>query len=174
MYLIFDTETTGLPKDWKQPFTNTDNWPRLVQLAWQLHDTTGKLISNQNFIIKPDGFEIPYAVSKVHGITTERAYKDGIDLKIALEAFHKDLQQAKYNVGHNIEFDVNVMGCEFFRLGDLEPLVTTLEAIDTKDISTEWCALPGGRGGKFKWPTLTELHTKLFGEGFWRCARCSI
>ena len=166
MYLIFDTETTGLPKDWKQPFTNIDNWPRLVQLAWQLHDETGKLISNDNYIIKPDGFEIPYAVSKVHGITTERANKDGVDLKIVLDAFHKDLEQAKYNVGHNIEFDVNVAGCEFFRLEDLEPLVTKLDVIDTKDVSTEWCALAGGKGGKFKWPTLTELHTKLFGEGF--------
>jgi len=166
MYLIFDTETTGLPKDWKQPFTNTENWPRLVQLAWQLHDETGKLLAQENYIIKPDGFEIPYAVSKVHGITTERANQDGVDIKVALEAFHSDLKKSKYNVGHNIEFDVNVTGCEFFRLGDLEPLVTTLDAIDTKDVSTEWCALPGGRGGKFKWPTLTELHTKLFGKGF--------
>ncbi len=166
MYLIFDTETTGLPKDWKQPFTNTDNWPRLVQLAWQLHDETGRLLFNENYIIKPEGFEIPYSASKVHGITTERANRDGVSLKVALEAFHKDLQRSKYNVGHNIEFDVNVTGCEFFRLGDLEPLVTTLDSIDTKEESTEWCALPGGRGGKYKWPTLTELHTKLFGEGF--------
>ena len=38
MYLIFDTETTGLPKNYNAPITDTDNWPRLVQLAWQLHD----------------------------------------------------------------------------------------------------------------------------------------
>ena len=166
MYLIFDTETTGLPKDWKRPFTDIDNWPRLVQLAWQLHDKTGKLLSNGNFIVKPDGFEIPYAVSKIHGITTESAHKDGVDLKTVLEAFGKDLQKAKYSVGHNVAFDIQVTGCEFFRLGDVNPLVTTVEVIDTKEVSTEWCALPGGRGGKFKWPTLTELHTKLFGKGF--------
>ncbi|WP_339902258.1 DNA polymerase III subunit alpha, partial [uncultured Cyclobacterium sp.] len=40
------------------------------------------------------------------------------------------------------------------------------QALDTKDISTEFCAIPGGKGGKFKWPTLFELHQKLFGEGF--------
>lgn len=166
MYLIFDTETTGLPKDWKKPFSDTDNWPRLVQLAWQLHDETGKLISNKNYIVKPDGFDIPYAVAKVHGITTERANRDGHELKLVLEEFHKDLQRSKYNVGHNIEFDINVTGCEYFRLGDIEPLVTKLDSIDTKNVSTDWCAIPGGRGGKFKWPTLTELHTKLFGKGF--------
>ena len=166
MFLIFDTETTGLPKDWKLDYTHTDNWPRMVQLAWQLHDESGKLIENKNFIIKPDGYEIPFAVAKVHGITTERANRDGVDIKIALHEFHDDLKRSKYNVGHNIEFDINVVGSEFFRLGDLEPLVTKLDEIDTKDVSTEWCAIPGGRGGKFKWPTLTELHTKLFGEGF--------
>ena len=166
MYLIFDTETTGLPKNWKQDYTHTDNWPRMVQLAWQLHDETGKLLSNKNYIIKPDGFDIPFAVAKVHGITTERANRDGHDIKFVLEEFHNELKQAKYNVGHNIEFDINVVGCEFFRLGDIEPVVTKLDSIDTKDVSTDWCALPGGRGGKFKWPTLTELHQKLFGEGF--------
>jgi DNA polymerase-3 subunit alpha len=38
MYLIFDTETTGLPKRWDAPITDTDNWPRCIQIAWQLHD----------------------------------------------------------------------------------------------------------------------------------------
>lgn len=166
MYLIFDTETTGLPNDWKLDFTHTDNWPRLVQLAWQLHDETGKLLTNKNYIVKPDGFDIPFAVAKVHGITTERANRDGDDLKFVLEEFNNDLKRSKYNVGHNIEFDINVTASEFFRLGEIEPLVTKLEKIDTKDVSTDWCAIPGGRGGKFKWPTLTELHKKLFGEGF--------
>ena len=46
MYLIFDTETTDLPKKWNAPITDTDNWPRCVQLAWQLHDNNGKIISD--------------------------------------------------------------------------------------------------------------------------------
>jgi hypothetical protein len=36
MYLFFDTETTGLPKSWKAPVTDVNNWPRLVQLAFLL------------------------------------------------------------------------------------------------------------------------------------------
>jgi DNA polymerase III subunit alpha len=32
--------------------------------------------------------------------------------------------------------------------------------------TAELCKLPGGRGGRFKLPTLTELHSHLFGEPF--------
>ena len=60
MFLIFDTETTGLPKDWNAPITDLDNWPRVVQLAWQIHDSEGKLIEVQDHIIYPDGFDIPF------------------------------------------------------------------------------------------------------------------
>ena len=59
MFLIFDTETTGLPKDWNAPITDLDNWPRVVQLAWQIHDSEGKLIEVQDYIVYPDGFDIP-------------------------------------------------------------------------------------------------------------------
>ena len=48
MYLIFDTETTGLPKKWKAPLTDSDNWPRCVQIAWQMHDKEGNLIDVKN------------------------------------------------------------------------------------------------------------------------------
>ena len=53
MYLIYDTETTGLPRDWNAPITDSDNWPRCVQIAWQLHDELGELVEVKNFIIKP-------------------------------------------------------------------------------------------------------------------------
>ncbi|MDD3458583.1 MAG: hypothetical protein PHO74_03830 [Weeksellaceae bacterium] len=60
MFLIYDTETTGLPKNFNAPPTDTDNWPRMVQIAWQLHDSTGKLINKNNYIVHPDGFDIPF------------------------------------------------------------------------------------------------------------------
>ncbi|MDN3205135.1 DNA polymerase III subunit alpha [Algoriphagus sediminis] len=164
MYLIFDTETTGLPRDYNAPMTDLDNWPRLVQLAWQLHDEKGNLISNHNYIIRPEGFTIPYNAEKVHGISTKRALAEGHDLKQVLGIFEGDVKKSKYLVGHNVEFDVNVVGCEYHRAEATMPLTAT--QLDTKDISTDFCAIPGGRGGKYKWPTLTELHQKLFGKGF--------
>ena len=91
MYLIFDTETTGLPRDYSAPITQLDNWPRLVQLAWQLHDQTGALRSSGNYIIRPEGFTIPFNSEQIHGISTERALKQGVDLKEVLEIFRKDI-----------------------------------------------------------------------------------
>ena len=116
IFLIYDTETTGLPRDWKAPLTDSDNWPRLVQLAWQLHDADGSLVSRGNHIIRPDGFTIPFTSAKIHGITTERAQQDGVPLADALKAFDQDLSRASYVMGHNIEFDVNIVGAEYHRL----------------------------------------------------------
>ena len=78
MYLIFDTETTGLPKNWNAPVSDIDNWPRCVQIAWQIHDSLGNCIENKDFLIKPEGYNIPYDSEKIHGISTELAEKDGM------------------------------------------------------------------------------------------------
>lgn len=166
MFLIFDTETTGLPKDWKAPITDSDNWPRMVQLAWQVHDEKGALVSNKNFIVQPDGFDIPFNAAKIHGIDTQRAMRDGFPLAEVLDAFAHDLQKAKYVVGHNVEFDVNIVAAELFRLNRDYETIQQVEVLDTKNLSVDFCALPGGKGGKFKWPTLTELHQKLFEAPF--------
>jgi len=165
MFLIYDTETTGLPKDYKAPITDSDNWPRMVQISWQVHNAQGKLIDVKNYIIKPDGYEIPYAVIKVHGITTERAEKQGVELDFVLEEFNKALQQVTFVIGHNIEFDNSIIGAEFHRR-NIQTELFSKTSLDTKKESTNYCAIPGGKGGKFKWPKLSELHEKLFGEGF--------
>ncbi len=166
MYIIFDTETTGLPKNWNAPITDTDNWPRVVQIAWQLHDAMGNLIENKDFLIKPEGFDIPYDAERIHGISTELAEKYGESLSFVLNEFNNTLSKAKFVVGQNIGFDINVLGCEFVRLGQ-ETAMTTMPVLDTcTEVTAELCKLPGGRGGKFKLPTLTELHSHLFGEPF--------
>lgn len=168
MYIIFDTETTGLPHSYSAPITDLDNWPRLVQLAWQLHDHKGSLISNGNFIIKPDGFTIPFNSEKIHGISTQRATEEGHDLKEVLAKFQTDVDKAEVVIGHNIDFDNNIIGAEFVRT-EQEALGNQLlekDKIDTSLVSKEFCQLPGGVGGKLKSPKLIELHEKLFGEGF--------
>ena len=66
MYLIFDTETTGLPKNWRAPISDTENWPRCVQLAWQVHDELGNLIESKSYIVKPDDYDIPFESEKIH------------------------------------------------------------------------------------------------------------
>ena len=85
MYLIFDTETTGLPKKFNAPVSDIDNWPRCVQIAWQLHDYDGSLIENNDFLIKPDNYDIPYQSEKIHGISTALAEKKGESIEIVLK-----------------------------------------------------------------------------------------
>jgi DNA polymerase-3 subunit alpha len=166
MYLIFDTETTGLPKDFKAPITDTDNWPRCVQIAWQLHDDMGQLIESQDYLIIPEGYDIPYNAEKIHGISTELAHSMGKPLVEVLSLFNEVLSKAKFVVGQNITFDLNVMGCEFYRKST-ESLLLTLPVLDTcSEVTAKLCQIPGGRGGNFKYPTLTELHEFLFGEPF--------
>ena len=162
MYLIFDTETTGLPKNWRAPISDTDNWPRCIQIAWQVHDEIGNLLENKSYIIKPVDFDIPYESEKIHGISTQLAEKEGYDLQKVLNEFNKSISKSKFVIGHNVNFDLNVIGCEFYR----NNITSNIELVDILDTCTELtadlCKLPGGRGGKFKLPTLTELHKFLF------------
>ena len=115
MYLIYDTETTGLPKNFSAPVSDSENWPRLVQIAWQLHNDMGELIEVKNFIVRPEGFTIPYNAEKIHGISTKRALDQGVDLSFVLKEFNKSISKSNFIVGHNISFDINIMGAEFFR-----------------------------------------------------------
>ncbi len=166
MYLIFDTETTGLPRSFTAPITDTSNWPRVVQLAWQLHDEMGNVVDQRDFLIRPDGFNIPYDSEKIHGISTELANLYGDSLTDVLTIFRQVLSKAKFVVGQNLTFDLNVLGCEFVRLGMDSPLVN-YPVLDTcTEKTAELCRLPGGKSGKFKLPTLTELHSLLFGTPF--------
>ncbi|MDP3899635.1 MAG: 3'-5' exonuclease [bacterium] len=163
MFLFFDTETTGLPRDWQAPVEDVDNWPRLVQLAWLVSDENGKEVSGNNFIIRPDGFIIPEEASNVHGITTERALAEGVDLAEALTEFGQALAAAKVLVAHNIRFDEKIMGAEFARQA-IQNNFFTLPRVCTMQESTDYCGIEGYYG--YKWPKLMELHQKLFDESF--------
>jgi DNA polymerase-3 subunit alpha len=166
MYLIFDTETTGVPHNKTAPITDLDNWPRLVQLAWQLHDKNGKLLNRNNLIVKPEGFDIPYKAEQIHGVSTKRAMEEGHDLSEVLGLLVQDLAKTAMLVGHNIEFDINIIGAEFIRKNFAPEQLINLAKVDTGLVSTEFCGLTGGIGGRLKMPRLVELHEKLFGKDF--------
>jgi len=114
-YLIFDTETTGLPKRWNAPITDVDNWPRCVQIAWQIHDAHGKLVEQQDFLIQPDGFNIPYDSEQIHGISTLLAQEKGKSLNEVLALFNQALDKTTFVVGQNLKFDLNIISllCTF-------------------------------------------------------------
>ena len=166
MFLIFDTETTGLPKRWDAPFSDLNNWPRVVQLAWQLHDYDGSLVSNKTYVIKPVDFDIPFESEKVHGISTLLATQMGEKIQTVFSEFLDDLSSASYIVGHNLKFDINVVSSELYRL-DIENQLLNKKVLDTCTENTaNVCKLSGGKSGKFKFPTLVELYENLFNNQF--------
>ena len=163
MYLFFDTETTGLPKNWKAPVTDLQNWPRLVQLAYLLYDQQGNKISGGDFIIQPDGFTIPAEAAAIHGISTEKANREGVALMTVLQDFQTLINRAEQLVAHNMSFDEKIMGAEFLR-NRMPDSIASKRKICTMQRSTNFCALDGPYG--YKWPKLSELHYKLFNTGF--------
>jgi len=163
MYLFFDTETTGLPRNWKAPVTDLNNWPRLVQLAYLYYDNSGNKISGGDFIIKPEGFTIPTDASRIHGISTEKALSEGQSITSVLHHFDSLIKQANYLVAHNMSFDEKIVGAELLRNG-MPNSLHSKNKICTMERTTSFCAINGPYG--YKWPKLSELHYKLFRTGF--------
>jgi len=163
MYLFFDTETTGLPRNWKAPVTDLNNWPRMIQIAWILCDDKGNRIESDDFIIKPENFIIPIEASRVHGISTEKAINEGEDLKKVLMIFNELVDQTDFIVAHNISFDEKIVGAELLRK-EIQSDFEQKRKLCTMKASTDYCKLPGPYG--YKWPKLSELHINLFGVDF--------
>ena len=164
-YLFFDTETTGVPRNYKAPMQDTANWPRLVQLAWLLVNERGIELKRKSVIIRPDGFTIPEEAVQVHGITTERAREEGLPLRNVLDEFMQDLELAEEVVGHNIDFDIHIVGAELCRLGLSTHKISNKPTTCTMKSFTNFCAIPSNNGyGGYKWPTLEELYYKVFGR----------
>ena len=163
-YLFFDTETTGLPRDYEAPAFDTLNWPRMVQLSCILTDNKGNVLSTHDYIIRPDGYEIPEKSASIHGISTEKAMSEGLPLDSVLAVFVATLDSAEYIVGHNISFDIHVVDAELFRRG-VDVQISSMKSYCTMLAGTDYCKLPG-RYGHYKWPKLQELHKILFGVEF--------
>jgi len=163
MILVCDTETTGKPIDYNAPFSDVDNWPRLVQIAWLragqelLPDSLRRVAT-----ILPEGFEIPPEATAIHGISTEQARQHGEPIAEVLHDFGNVLLAADVIVGHNLCFDVPVVAAELVRLGR-RPWAAELVSkrrYDTMLVGTDVCKIPGHRG--YKWPKLEELYMHLF------------
>jgi DNA polymerase III epsilon subunit-like protein len=183
-YLFFDTETTGLPSSFDAHASDFANWPRIVQLAWSLRRADGSPISSCSSIILPEGFVIPEAASRIHGITTYRALAEGEPLHLVLEAFAVAIGDADFLVAHNYDFDAPICGAEFLRRG-YHNHVATKPALCTQKQTTTWARIPRRRltfskkianffganhteqrgYGNYKHPSLAQLHDLCgFGE----------
>lgn len=163
MYLFFDTETTGLPKKWDAPADDLHNWPRIIQIAWVEQDKDGRTISTGDYLVKPDGFDIPEESTRIHRITNEIANERGYPLRDVLEVFNALMKKSKYLVAHNLFFDQMVLGAEFKR-EYMKSNMDEVGKICTMTESVEFANIPGRSG--LKYPGLAEIYFKLFNTNF--------
>ena len=162
--LIFDTETTGLPRDYKGSIYDSDNWPYIVQLSYILFDCTqNKIIRNVDDIIKVKN--IPASSTEIHQITQEMSDTKGISIKEALNRFNKVAKQATRLIAHNIQFDKKLIIVESIRNKIASVFVNKPSLYCTMKTTVELCKIEKewSDGTKyFKYPTLSELHHHLF------------
>lgn len=161
--LFFDTETTGLPKNWKASYKELNNWPRLVQIAWIIADNSGNIIEQNNYLIKPTAFSIPDDATKIHRISTQNAMENGHELQFVLNQFNTSVTKSDIIVAHNLNFDINVVASEMFR-STVNSVIFDKDQICTMERTVEFCKLPGAYG--YKYPKLSELYQILFHSTF--------
>jgi DNA polymerase III subunit epsilon len=159
MYLIFDCETTGLPKNWEAPISDLDNWPRVIQVAWLLYNKSGHQIVSAVRLVQPEGFTIPLKAQHIHGITTAHALSEGEKLIDVLQALSLAIEKSEILVAHNLKFDERVLSAEYLRM-NLQPPFLKKKRFCTMEKTTQLCRIPGSRG--YKWPSLSQLYWELF------------
>lgn len=164
--LFFDTETTGVPKVYNASYTDVDNWPRVISIAWLLCCIEGEIIiEERHHLVFPDGWEVPKEKFWIeNGHTQERNLAEGIAINEILDAFMQAKLQAHILCCHNLNFDHRIVWAEFIRAGKTPR--SGMHKICTMQSSTNVCKIPSPHGRGFKWPKLEELHQHLFGKGF--------
>lgn len=164
-YLFFDSETNGLPRNYKAPATDVNNWPRVIQLAWQVwDDVKNELTRSETILIKPNGWVIPKEKFWTdNGFSTEENEAVGTPIEVALDLLIADMSDVDLMVAHNLDFDYPIVAAEMIRAkkrSDNKPA-----KFCTMKASTNVCKIDNNRGG-YKWPKLEELHVFLFKVGF--------
>ena len=164
--LVFDCETTGLPKDYKGSIYDSENWPFIVQLSFILFDCEKfKVLTQKDLIIKVEN--IPVSSTNIHGITQEYSNEHGIAIKEALDEFNKIAKKANRLVAHNLQFDKKIIIVESIRNKQKSVFLDKRNEYCTMKTSVQLCKIERQfkDGTKyFKYPTLTELHVYLFNK----------
>jgi DNA polymerase III epsilon subunit-like protein len=162
--LVFDTETTGLPKARTKAVQQKDIWPHIVSISWLVLDSdTNENITQKSYIIKPDGWEIPTETTMIHGISTEFALQNGVPLKHALDDFLSTPHDMI--VAHNLDFDENVVvNAVKWDLGESNYIGFVKPRYCTMQLSADMCRLPSKFGRGYKPPKLSELYENVFRE----------
>jgi DNA polymerase-3 subunit epsilon len=159
-YLLFvDTETSGIPRDWSQPYSSRDNWPHIVQLAWVVCTPDGQEVKAENHYIQPNDYDMSPESGKIHGLTPEFLRANGRSRHAVMQRLHRDLLHYQpLVVAHFMQLDYHMMGVGFYRAGLKNPLP------DLPTFCTMLATGPFMRYPAQGFLRLGELYQRLFHE----------
>jgi DNA polymerase III subunit epsilon len=159
-YLLFvDTETSGIPRDWSQPYASRGSWPHIVQLAWVVCTADGQEVKAENHYIRPSDYDLDEAAGKIHGLTPEFLRRHGRSRHAVMLRLHRDLLHYQPRVvAHFMQLDFHMMGVGFYRAGLPNPLP------ELPQFCTMRATGPLLRHTTQGFLRLGELHQRLFQE----------
>lgn len=179
IYLVFDVETTGLPRFPPRRPKGTFYPPhelaaydsaRLIEVAWKGFSRDGAKLCEFSTLVcpeRPASFRMCPRAAEVHHISKADVRRKGIDTGEALAALAEHLHRYPNTVlvGHSIAYDWHVVASEAFRQGHmtLYDLMLAVPLRCTMHENTLRCGLRR-ENGLPKWPSLDELATHLFGK----------
>ncbi len=171
--VFLDSETDGLWRvghDERQP-----GQPRPVQVAFARYTLAGEEVFSASFLISPAPTwpELTQHSITIHGIS-EATRRAGLDVPQAAGLIKAALPRRNgpglVTVGgHNVGYDLLVLRAMYFELGmdDFADELLAAPNVDTMQMGIDVCKLPRRDGEPgHKRPSLTELHTHLFGVKF--------
>ncbi|MFU1857678.1 3'-5' exonuclease [Sphingobacterium sp. NGMCC 1.201703] len=115
-FLFLDTETSGLPKKWDREYTDSENWPHVLQLAWIIFDEEQQEVKRSNKYIYEPLIPISPAAEQIHGLTPHFLMQHGEKKKDVLRKFSHDIKKYQPQlIGHFLSFDLQVLCAEYHR-----------------------------------------------------------
>jgi DNA polymerase III epsilon subunit-like protein len=182
-FLVFDTETSGLPQSRFIEPSLLNKWPHIVQFSFVIYDDKfNDIVEAKDYIVKvPENIIISEESVLIHKINNLVCQQKGVPIVSVLSDFFRHLINVDALIGHNIEFDINMIRVELLRLINDETMqkhvanhkcnlhfITNYKNIlCTMKDSIEFCnILLINKSGKpyLKYPKLTELHERLFNQ----------
>lgn len=180
-FIVYDTETTGLPQTKYVKPSVTELWPHVVQFSYIIYESETNCLEKKDYIIQiPSNVIMNEKNISIHGITNEMSQTKGVKVNDVIEEFMNNIEGSDFVVGHNLEFDLNILKVELLRMiretndGEnkqkYQEYLNNLYSYDkyfcTMQNSISVCKLPNPNkkyGDQYKYPKLDELHSHLFG-----------
>lgn len=162
--MLFDVSANGSPTNYNASPRDIDNWPRMLHIVWQVVNEKGQIQQNRNDLIKPQGFKVSPNALERHYLEASQLELEGIPVKKAIDAFMDAVKDVDMVLSHNLALHEGIVRAEADRCGSIDRL-SSMDRYCLMQETTYYCAIPS-KWGKYKWPSLTELHKKLFNRGY--------